>query len=162
MAQSASVVQAIAAIERIRPWRRGMEQAPHKPLLLLLALRRVQLGEPRLTDFRSIELPLRELIREYSPGRSRVHPEYPFWRLQHDGLWEVLDADTYSSRKSNTDPPVSELRNRPAIGGLPANLDATLRSSPAALCEIANLIARRFFPEGEAQQVLDSVGFDMW
>lgn len=158
MAQSAAIAEARAAIERLRPWRRGSEQAPHKPLLLLLALRRVQINEPRLVDFNSIEGPLSELIQQFSPRRSHIHPEYPFWRLQHDGLWEVLDAPTFSSRKSNTDPPVSELRSRPAIGGFPAQLDAALRTQPKVVAELALMVLGRFIAAEDRNRVVEAVG----
>lgn len=144
----------------MRLWRRRGEQAPHKPLLLLYALRRVQLGESRLVDFNVAESPLRELIERFSPNRARVHPEYPFWRLQHDGLWEVEDAETFPSRKSNTDPPLTELRNRHAEGGFPTRLDAALRADPRAVAGLAQAIVSRFFPDEEVGAVLEAVGLE--
>ena len=46
---------------------------------------------------------------EFGPSRKSYHPEYPFWRLQNDGIWEVA-SDVPLSRKPNVDIPVTELR----------------------------------------------------
>lgn len=143
----------------MRPWRRGAEAAPHKPLLILWALRRVQLGKPRLVDFNDAEAELRELISRFSPGRTRIHPEYPFWRLQADGIWEVEDAESFPSRQSNTDPPITALRERHARGGFPEALDRTLRADPQAVEELVLAVVRRFFDSGEHADVLLAVGF---
>jgi hypothetical protein len=35
-------------------WKRGDERAPHKPLLLLIALARIQRGDPRLIPYRDV------------------------------------------------------------------------------------------------------------
>lgn len=47
----------------IRTWSRGDQRAPHKPLLLLMRLAALQRGEPRLTDFNSVEQKLTELLK---------------------------------------------------------------------------------------------------
>lgn len=154
-----AVDRAIAAVDRMQPWRRGGETAPHKPLLLLWALRRLQLGRPRLVDFNDAEGELRELIARFTPSRSRIHPEYPFWRLQADGLREVEDSASFPSRKSNTDPPLSALRERHARGGFPADLDAALRADSAAAEALVLAVVRRFFDASDHAEVLVSVGF---
>lgn len=139
--------EACTAIARLRPWSRGGERAPHKPLLLLLAFERTRAGRPRLVAFTEIETPLRDLIATFGPTRARYHPEYPFWRLQADGLWEVEDAAAFGSRASNTDPPITELRSRGARGGLPAPLDRALRSDAAALQRVSDLTLSLHFEE---------------
>ena len=151
------IFSAQAHVESIRRWTRGDETAPHKPLLLLLALKRVQDGAPRLVDFNDIEPPLRDLLHRFGPKRQNVHPEYPFWRLQRDGLWEVIDADSFPSRQSNTDPPLSVLRARHAQGGLPESLDRALRKDRNGLRALAEAVAARFFPD-EKHDVLRAVG----
>ena len=40
---------------RITVWKRGGERAPHKPLLILYALARLQRGEPRLVSFEELD-----------------------------------------------------------------------------------------------------------
>ena len=150
---------AVTAIDRLRPWSRGGMQAPHKPLLLLLALRRVAQGQPRLVAFPDIEGELRDLIERYSEIEGRANAGYPFWRLQADGLWEVVDASSFPARQSNTDPPLSVLRSRPAVGGFPASFDAALRANGGELSKLARLVADRFFP-GQQDEVLRTVGIE--
>jgi putative restriction endonuclease len=153
------VVAAQSALERLRPWRRGEESAPHKPLLVLWALRRVQLGHPRLVDFNDAEPELRELIASFTPGRERVHPEYPFWRLQADGLWEVEDAGSFPQRQSNTDPPLSALRERHARGGFPGPLHSALGADTEGAQALVLTTLRHFFDASDHVAVLLSVGF---
>jgi putative restriction endonuclease len=151
--------RALAAVDRMQPWRRGGEAAPHKPLLLLWAIRRLQLGRPRLVDFNDAEGELRDLIARFTPGRSRVHPEYPFWRLQADGLWNVEDAGSFPNCASNTDPPLSALREHHARGGLPGDLFDALRNDPSAAEAFALAVVRRFFDASDHAEVLVAVGF---
>jgi putative restriction endonuclease len=153
------LASATAAIEKLRPWSRAGKRAPHKPLLLLLALRRVADGRPRLVTFTEIEPTLQHLIERFSDSEGRANAGYPFWRLQTDGLWEVDAASTFPSRKSNTDPPLTALRSRPALGGFPTDLHDALRANPVELSTMASLVATQFFSD-EADVVLESVGFD--
>ena len=46
-----SAIDVLDAFENIRRAQRDGVYAPHKPLLILLALARVQRGEPRLVEF---------------------------------------------------------------------------------------------------------------
>jgi hypothetical protein len=140
--------QLLEAITALRRWTRDDIVAVHKPLLLLIAFDRIRRGEPRLVSFVELEPQLRALITEFSATQGPSHPEYPFWRLQADGLWEVPEAAGLPSRASNTDPPVSVLRERRIHAGLPVRfyelllargdvldqaVSATLQHSPVEL-----------------------------
>lgn len=48
----------LAQVRDLRQWRSGGQRAPHKPLLLLLALGRMQAGGERLMSFEEAEEPL--------------------------------------------------------------------------------------------------------
>src|SRR2546425_7513075 len=81
-------------IRRVRSWVRGDERAPHKLLLLLMALAKLQRGEGRWLDYGDeVDPKLKELLSDFGPHRRVLHPEHPFWRLQNDGLWEVPEAE---------------------------------------------------------------------
>ncbi len=70
---------------------RTQKNALHKPLLLLLALKRYELGEREL-PFDTVDRELDWLLQEFRTHSSPVHPHYPFWHLQNDcegRLWEV-------------------------------------------------------------------------
>ncbi len=71
--------QLVQDLTNVTVWKRGSQRAPHKPLLLHLALARVQRGEERLASFEEeIEPRLERLLREFGPPRQSFHPEYPF------------------------------------------------------------------------------------
>ena len=154
-------------IASIRSWKRGEVRAPHKPLLLLIALARIQRGEPRLIPYRAtdggldIETKLGALLREYGPRRKSYHPEYPFWRLQSDGLWEVPQAPALRAERGehrNRNMPVSLLRKHGAHGGLPEHLDARLRRDPAEVNRLAGLLLDAHFPPSMHEELLDAIG----
>jgi len=54
----------LARVRNLNVWSSGGQRAPNKPLLLLLALGRLQGGEPRLASFAEIEGTLRDDIRD--------------------------------------------------------------------------------------------------
>ena len=77
-----------ALVSGLSVWRRGDQRAPHKPLLLLYALARFSEGRRDLL-FSEVEPALRGLLDAFGAPRPAQHPEYPFWRLQNDGLWTL-------------------------------------------------------------------------
>lgn len=147
----------LSTLSHLHRWSRAGLHAPHKPLLVLYSIGCTLRGEPRLIEFNNLEQPLGELIERFGEKRQRSHPEYPFWRLQRDGFWEVIDAEAFGSRRSNTDPPVSELRQKRARGGFIGSIDSALRGDIAGALDCAAGLAVRFFPRRETV-VLDAVG----
>jgi hypothetical protein len=122
--------QVLESFVGLHTWKRKGERAPHKPLLVLLALGRLQRGEARMVSFSSIEEALSNLLKEFGSPRRSVHPEYPFWRLQRDSIWEVRAAVDLKRRRSNSDPLKSELRYRAVEGGITEGLSQTLKEHP--------------------------------
>jgi hypothetical protein len=151
--------QLLEAITGLRRWTRDGKAAVHKPLLLLLALERVRRGLPRLVSFVDVEPQLRALITEFSPTPGPSHPEYPFWRLQADGLWDVPEASSLPTRASNLDPPVSVLRARRVQGGFPIHYDELLRARGDVLDQ-AVTITLQHFPAELCPRVLERLGWD--
>jgi putative restriction endonuclease len=78
--------------QNLNVWRRRDERAPHKPLLILLALGRLESGGQRLTPFDQIEEKLARLLEEFGPPRKSPHPELPFYHLTNDGVWEIEEG----------------------------------------------------------------------
>lgn len=146
----------------ITVWKAGGERAPHKPFLILLALAGLQRGDPRLTSYDELDQPLRKLLIDFGPPRKSYHPEYPFWHLQSDGLWEIPQrADLQRelderSRKNN--PPKSVLVRLGAEGGLPAPLYDTLCGEPELVNRIVTELLDDNFPPSVHQDILDAVG----
>ena len=148
--------------DQVNSWSRADERAPHKPLLLLLALARVQRGEPRLYPFEEAEPKLGELLRSYGPQRTSYHPEYPFWRLQRDGLWQVEGsssfADAIAGRPRQGDVPPRILRAGGARAGFLPDIHARLVGSPGLVNRLAARLLEGNFPSSYHDDLLDAVG----
>ena len=120
-----------AALGNLRVHQRGDRRAPHKPLLVLLALGRVAADHPRLVPFGEVEEQLAGLLRDFGPP-GRPQPRYPFWRLQTDGIWDVIPDLPVDA---GGDPPVDALRS--AHGGFTEPVHRLLRGRPALVAELA-------------------------
>jgi hypothetical protein len=137
--------EVVDAFRRVRSWTHGDRRAPHKPLLLLLALARVQRPDGRWLRFAEIEEQLRALLDAFGPPGSARNPHYPFWRLRNDGLWEVPDADLLeSSQTSSGDVSLAAVRIANARGGFRAEIYDRLRSNP----RLANSAATQLLADG--------------
>ncbi len=112
-------------IDRIVIYKKGNERAPHKPLYLLQCLAAIQHGLPRLQAFTEIEKLLKEALIRFGLSSKTVSPQYPFWRLQNDGLAVVVPSGPYVFRKQASDPTKTSLLTSDAHGGL-TDTDYTL------------------------------------
>lgn len=127
-------------------WSRGDQRAPHKPLLVLYALGRWSQGDRSDIPFTDVNRDLTELLKEFGPPRRSYHPEYPFWRLQTDGVWTVRAAEGIKARQSNTDPPKGELLAHDARAGFSDPVKVALAADPNLVAEIAVLRAGAALP----------------
>lgn len=141
-------------------WRRGAQRAPHKPLLLLYALRKCASGSDRLIPYREVDENLRKLLINFGPPRKSIHLEYPFWRLQNDGLWELDKTETLTLRKSNTDAKKSELIKYDVHGGFTKEIFELLSKNPKLVQNLAIQLLKVHFPSSMHQDILDSVGLE--
>jgi putative restriction endonuclease len=90
--------------DAITVWKRGGERAPHKPLLALYAIGPALRGEPRMVEYAQVDQDLAKLLIEFGPRRKSYHPEFPFWHLQSDGLWELSDTRDLVKRTGSNSP----------------------------------------------------------
>jgi putative restriction endonuclease len=113
----------LAQIASIRRFSRNGFVAPNKPLTLLWALGRLEAGSPRLTSYALAEGELQGLLDGYgNPGTSPVHA---FWRLQNDGIWEVVADGPLEPASPRKEPSPAQMRER-ARGGFTAPVFAAL------------------------------------
>jgi putative restriction endonuclease len=147
--------------DRFNVWSRGGQRAPHKPLLVLYALGRWARGERGDVSFAEVDPDLTALLKEFGPPRQSYHPEYPFWRLQNDGVWAVEATGPLRSRRSNTDPPKGELLAHNARGGFSDEMKAVLSADPALAGEIAARLLEGHFPESLHADILGAVGLSL-
>lgn len=140
-------------VSEIQPWKRHDQRAPHKPLLLLLALGRCSRGEERLVSFVEAERHFRELWRRFGPPRSgRAY--YPFGRLaRKDALWDIPKRSVLRSWHKEDLSPV-ELRDHDIEGGFPEEVFALLKSDPELALEAAQLILHGHFPTSLHDELL--------
>ena len=133
-------------------------------MLLLLALARLRSGEGRLMGFSVADTRLRELLTDFGPPRKSVHPEYPFWRLQNDGLWEVADRGELlcriDGRPRKGDVPAGVLRRADAHAGFSEPVDRFLRENGHLVDRLASEILEANFPASVHAEILDAVGLE--
>lgn len=136
----------VRRIEEIGQWQRGAERAPHKPLLLLYAIGRAARREPRMVSYSAVEPVLRRLLEQFgAPGR-RPSPEYPFWYLQNDGLWELDAVDEVLPRRAGRKEPRVSVLRAGISGGLPEWAFEMLASDRRLRTRIIRFLLARNFP----------------
>ncbi len=142
-------------LDEIKVWKRRDERAPHKPLLLLLALGRLQRGEGRLARYDSeVSTKLSDLLRRFGRPRSTLHPDEPFSRLPGDGLWEVVaDAELASIRGRGGGIPHGRLIAHSACGGFPDSVQRFLLDDP----ELVEQASQRLLDDHFAPSLHDSI-----
>ena len=145
-------------VRELKVWSAGGERAPHKPLLLLLALGRLQRGDGRLARFEEIEGSLTDLLRRFGlPGKTQ-HPVYPFQYLCNDRLWEVPKAGSVSRAKGSRDFKKTSLIQLGIEGGFPETIHRLLLGHPELLSNAAQLLLQSHFPESLHDDIRDAVG----
>ena len=153
----ANVHSILKKIDSLRMGKRFGQYAPHKPLLILHALGELSRGR-EVVPFRDLDAPLTRLLADFGPQRARHHPEYPFWRLQNDGLWTVSADEPVLTRASNNDAKKSELISKNAIGSFVREDLEILKSSAENIRIVAVKVLDAHFPETLHREILDTVG----
>lgn len=160
----ASATQVLAAFEGMRRFQRAGEYAPHKPLLILLALGRVQAGAPRLTEFSAIEGHLQALLGEFGRTGAAKSRHYPFWHLATDGqgaLWDLHGPRELLARAAGATPNLGELRQHHVQGGFPPAVHEALRTVPGLLEAVAARVLETSFPATLHADITAAVGLSL-
>ena len=147
-------------IEGITVWKRGAQRAPHKPLLLLYALARSFRNKDRFIPYTEIDEKLKQLLIDFGPARKSYHPEYPFWRLQNDGIWELKDAENVRIISSG-DPRRGDLIAQNVSGGFIKDIFDLVTAHPETATELATSILEANFPASIHEDILQAVGLDV-
>ena len=146
--------QLIQVLKGLKVWKRGTQRAPHKALLILQALGRLNRGDDRLQPYTEIEGQLTDLLIRFGPPRHTPHPEAPFIRLEAE-LWEIpgVEPEERSGLK------IAELRQR--TGGFPESVSSLLKSDSALVARAANLLLRAEFEDSYHDAILEAVGLTL-
>ena len=149
--------QLLKQIRSLNVYHVGERRAPHKPLLVLLALARLKQGESHM-PFKEVETALLPLLKAYAPPvRSRHQPELPYWHLQSDGLWKVDHADQLP-RQMGGFPRMAALRQSTA--GFTADAANALLNDKGLADQVVASILEEHFPPSMHEDILAAVGLD--
>jgi putative restriction endonuclease len=147
--------QVVERFLSLRQHQQGGRRAPHKPLLVLIALGRIATaGSSSVTWFEARQS-LGDLLAEFGPMSKTSRAQsaaYPFTRLRSDGVW-VLDVDV---PMDNPGP----LNSGDVTGRLESQLEARLKADPQLLSQVARDLVESNFPATVAPELLTAVGLD--
>jgi putative restriction endonuclease len=157
--QQASRSETVSAFGGLKVWERAGVRAPHKPLLVLYALGRWATGEHAI-QFADAAEPLKALLAEFGPSRRSYHPEYPFWYLRNDRIWEVSASEPLGFRAGKAQPTAGELVRKDAVGSFTQKIQAALTSDPRLVIQIARDLLDAHFPTSIHEDILAAVGLN--
>ena len=145
-------------VSKINVCKSGSKRSPHKPLLILLCLARIQTGEPRLVSFDEIEAKLVRMLSDFGPLSARKTPQLPFWHLQSDGFWEIPNPQGVLTKSGSVS--VKTLRDEKVKGGFTTEVYDLLTQQPELIQLLSEEILDIHFPSSLRQDILDEVGLD--
>lgn len=143
----------------LKMWQKGDERAPNKPLLLLLALGECFNNKKRLLPFVEVAPRLTCLLENFGPPRRAVKPEYPFWRLTGDKIWEIPNQSEVKVNGSG-DPSKNDLINQQIAGGFTEEIFRCLLEDKKLIQKLATALLEDNFPESYHEDILLSVGLN--
>lgn len=129
-------------------------------MLVLYAIGRYLHGGERLIPFSEIDTKLKELLEEFGPVRRSYRPEYPFWRLQKDYIWQIPGVDTFDVNNAG-DVSRRELLESNAHGGLHEEIYDLLKTEPDFVQDVVNELLEANFPQSIHEDVMQAVGIDL-
>lgn len=146
--------QVKSQFENLAVWAYHDKRAPHKPLLVLYALGRLQRDGTRWLPYEEVKRDLAELLAEFGPPRP-PRTSYPFVRLANDGVWEL--SKPLDTKRDYSD---SQLLANGVSGGFAQDVYDTLVKDPTLVSELAESLLDQHFPESVHEDVLAAVGLD--
>jgi putative restriction endonuclease len=138
--------------------------APHKPLHLLMALARIQQGQPAQFSFTEIEDEFKTLLTEFGPPNSPKTRNMPFWFLRNDHsgkLWSLQAPASLAAYPKTKEPTLKELRQSGVKGGLSAEVASSLQAQAQLLVEVTRQLLLSIFPERLHESIASAVGLDL-
>lgn len=144
----------VNALTTLRQYQGDGRRAPHKPLLVLLALGQLNATGSSVLEWSTVEQRLGALLSEFgtSTTTGSSSAAYPFTRLRSDGVWQ-LSRDVPNDN-------VGRLNSEPIEGHFSPEIEAELRGSPTTLNSVARALVESQFPLTIAPDVLSAVGLD--
>ncbi|WP_080801070.1 phosphorothioated DNA-binding restriction endonuclease [Desulfamplus magnetovallimortis] len=156
-----NVTTAKKLFDNISMWKKGGQRAPHKPLLILLTIAHCIESKNRFISFSDIDQKLKQLLIEFGPARKSYHTQYPFWRLQHDGLWELTNTSSFAGKIGKGDAKKSDLVKFDVHGGFSQDVYEFLMSNQDQIPIIVSSILDKNFPSSIHEDILLAIGLDL-
>lgn len=107
--------------------------------------------------FSENEEKLKQLLQEFGSHVRRPRAEYPFWRLQNDGIWSIFPNDLVPN--SSGDVYASVLRQVQAKGQFSEEVQNWLLADSGRLTDATQQVLNAYFPASLHQELLTAVGF---
>lgn len=148
-------VELLARIAALRLHQRDGRRAPHKSLLVLLALGQLSATGSSALSWQNVQTQLGGLIAEFGPASRTSRTQsaaYPFTRLRSDGIW-VLDRDVPMDN-------VGPLAAESITGRFAPGVEEALARDPELVASAARALVESHFPDTIAPDVLSAVGLD--
>jgi len=130
---------------------------PHKPMLVLLCLRRAKDGKPNRLRFSEAERTLTRWLSQVQ--KNRPEPLLPFWHLQADGFWKVESASELTSRAGKARPTLTAMRRADPSGKITDSLWQALVQDKDLIDELADHVITTRFQPGDHATVRRLTGF---
>jgi len=154
MMQREEFLEQLASL-RMAP-RGGGERYPHKPLLLLWLLGRMQQYSSSACTYEEAEKPVSRLLDDFGPPSSnRYRAAMPFVHLE-SALWEVEGDDGTPLKDAR-----SSLCRAHAKGKLRSEVEDLLRKDPTLIAESARLLIDVNFTSTYLDPICAEVGLDL-
>lgn len=146
-----------SALERLtalRQYQGDGKRAPHKPLLVLLALGQLANTGSSTLPWSAVQSRLGDLLAEFGTAGTSGSSSaaYPFTRLRSDGVWQL-------SREVPNDN-VGPLNAEPIEGHFTPEIEQELLRSSESLNAVARSLVESQYPITIAPDVLAAVGLD--
>ena len=150
----------INTFQSLSIWRSGDRRAPHKPLLLLLAIGYLQNNDQRLLPYKQIDPKLEELLTEFGTPRNAGNTHYPFWRLHNDGIWEVENAEELTLNSSGG-VRKTELRDKEIRAGFKPEVYEFLKEHPSVVKKVCSDLLSAHFPDTIQEDIIHETGISL-
>ena len=132
------------------------EKAPHKPLLVLYAIRRLIRDRRRLTRFFEVDKHLGRLLQEFGSRQTSPRPEYPFWRLRNDSVWKVTYAHKIVENSAG-DVSKKDLLEHNVSGGFHKAIADQFQNDSKLVSEVIQFLLYNNFPYSIHEDILQAV-----
>lgn len=156
MSRAKSLSQKLADIKTAKY---GEDITLNKPLLVLYTLSEYKKGHGRMLNYSTEVKPkLKALLKKYGPIRRGQATDMPFWRLQHDGFWELENAEACSF-KGLKEPNENELIQNKVAGGFDQVSFTLLKNRPDMIDQLSDEVVRKYIPEKFQNELMTELGF---